>query len=261
MSPTTRHQARSAARGKLPSAIREPSTSNKTHASGAGTSPRWKEVELGTAEYLDNRLSATKQKTISKTKSKHGERGKRATKGAQAKATKALENRVSAMEAEVAWLEQRELLGIAGEPNHITPKPSMASPKAPKSKRGRKKKKPAEEMYMDDFLLSDEEGEAGEGLGKEGERGLRREDRWIPDIEHRGRPARKPKNVPYQIWMSYTLLDDYIYRQSLTDEEALTHPLMDDVYLFQNGGPQPVTPAGFQWNDRRRLVPVKENAA
>ncbi|KAI0841336.1 hypothetical protein F5Y06DRAFT_285457 [Hypoxylon sp. FL0890] len=235
MSPATRHQPRRAVRDKPPSAIQSPVTPGKTLASRAGI-----------------------QKTTSKNKTTQEKRGRRATKGAQAKAIKALENRVSAMGTEVALSEQRELLGIAGDPNHISPVLSKATPKVSKSKRGRKKK-PAEEMYMDDFLLSDE-GETGEFPGKEAGGRVRRDDRWIPDMEHRGRLARKPKNVPYQIWMSYNLLDDYIYRQSLTDEEALKHPLLDDVYTFQTGGPKPATPAGFQWNDRRRLVPIKENA-
>ncbi|KAI1410306.1 hypothetical protein F5Y13DRAFT_202444 [Hypoxylon sp. FL1857] len=230
MSSVTRHQPRRAVRDKRLPVTQPPQTPQKTQASGSGI-----------------------RKLTPKNETKHGKRGRR---GAQAKATKALENRVSAMETEVAWLEQRELLGIAGEPSHISPNLSIASPNAPKTKRGRKPKKPAEEMYMDDFLLSDEESEAG---GKEGDL-LHRGDRWIPDMEHRGRPTRKPKNVPYQLWMSYTLMDDYIYRQSLTKEEALKHPLMDDVYAFQSGGPQPVTPTGFQWNDRRALVPIQENS-
>ncbi|KAI1087565.1 hypothetical protein F5B19DRAFT_63337 [Rostrohypoxylon terebratum] len=199
---------------------------------------------------------------------------------ARAKATKALERRVSAMETEAALLEQRELLGIVSEPEIVSPKTQyIATPKPAKPKRVRKRRQSVD-MYMDYFLLSDEEGGEGEGGEGEGEGGegegeggegegeggknkgikgtdqLRRGDRWIPEMEHRRRPARKPESVPYQIWMAYSLMDDYIYRHSITDSEALTHPLMDDVYSFQNGGPQPVTPAGFQWNESRNLVPA-----
>ncbi|KAI0128117.1 hypothetical protein F4776DRAFT_629313 [Hypoxylon sp. NC0597] len=181
---------------------------------------------------------------------------KRAGRGARAKATKALEEKVSAMEPEAACREQNELLGITSEPNGASSTIIQASPKVAKSKRGRKRKR-AEEMYMDDILLSDE-GETGKGSGEGGDR-LRRADRWIPDIEHRVRIASKPKNVPCQMWMSYTLLDDYIYRQSLTEEQVLTHPLMDEIYTFQNGGPKPTTPPGFQWGDRKRLVHIRQN--
>ncbi|KAI1396238.1 hypothetical protein F4819DRAFT_504657 [Hypoxylon fuscum] len=185
-------------------------------------------------------------------------RGGKCTKGAQAKAIKELENRVSAMEPEISMLEQRALFGLEVDPHPVPPTPT---PKLAKGKRGRpkkkkkKKKSEEEDMYMDDFILSDEENAANKGEGEAGDR-LNRGDRWIPDIEHRSRPAWKPKGVPYQMWMSYCLLDDYIYRYSLTDGEVMAYPLMDEVYSFQNGGPQPVTPAGFQWNDKKKLVPT-----
>lgn len=222
-------------------------------------------------------------------------RGGKCTKGAQAKAIKELENRVSAMEPEISMLEQRALFGLEVDPqsrlfvhepgpqyenpylqgqqtpfelnaqpahvSSISPVPPTPTPKLAKGKRGRpkkkkkKKKSEEEDMYMDDFILSDEENAANKGEGEAGDR-LNRGDRWIPDIEHRSRPAWKPKGVPYQMWMSYCLLDDYIYRYSLTDGEVMAYPLMDEVYSFQNGGPQPVTPAGFQWNDKKKLVPT-----
>ncbi|KAI1208352.1 uncharacterized protein F4807DRAFT_430967 [Annulohypoxylon truncatum] len=194
---------------------------------------------------------------------KHGKKGGKFVPGARARATKALERRVSAMESEVALLEQRELLGIAEESEVISPGiQSAPTPKPTKpNKRGRKRRQSVD-MYMDYFLLSDEEGEGEKKKqgGKETEQ-LRRGDRWIPDMEHRGRLSRKPNAVPYQIWMAYSLMDDYIYRHSITDAEVLTHPLMDDVYSFQNGGPQPVTPAGFQWDERRNLVPIQLKGA
>ncbi|KAI0848048.1 hypothetical protein F5Y00DRAFT_270477 [Daldinia vernicosa] len=171
---------------------------------------------------------------------------------ARALATKALEKKVSSMDQESAWLEQSGLLGA------LPPKSpgiqSLPSPKLLKAKRGRgRKKKSEEDMYMDDFLLSDEE------TGHPG--GLRRAERWIPEMEHRRRPGQKPRNIPSQLWMSYCLMDDYIYRQSLTDEEVLAHPLMDDVLEYQQGGSSAkvVPPPGFQWNEKRRLVPILEN--
>ncbi|KAI0888587.1 uncharacterized protein GGS22DRAFT_60845 [Annulohypoxylon maeteangense] len=196
------------------------------------------------------KLSAGKQGV------KQGKKGGRFPPGARARATKALERRVTAMESEVALLEQRELLGIAGESEDVAPdNRNVAPPKSTKRKRAHKRKQSVD-MYMDYFLKSDEDGEEDTKGGK-GTEQLRRGDRWIPDIEHRGRPSRKPEAVPYQIWMAYSLMDDYIYRHSITREEVLTHPLMDDVYSFQNGGPQPVTPAGFRWDEWKNLVPVQ----
>ncbi|KAI1759780.1 hypothetical protein GGR53DRAFT_512554 [Hypoxylon sp. FL1150] len=113
-------------------------------------------------------------------------------------------------------------------------------------------------MYMDEFLLSDEEEPAPgtPGQGQAPGKGLRRGDRWIPEIEHRRRATRKPAGVPHGLWMSYRFLDDYMYRMALTEEEVLAHPLLDDMYCFQSGGPQPVTPPGFRW-DEKELVPFK----
>ncbi|KAL7627262.1 hypothetical protein AAE478_001451 [Parahypoxylon ruwenzoriense] len=196
------------------------------------------------------------------TKSGIKSRGKKGwKKGAQSRVTRELEKRISAMETGVAWLEQRELLGLGVEPAQVSPTSldlaTADSAKAKHTRKNKKMKKKVEEndRYMDDFLLSDEEGEEMQGKGEEGDR-LQRADRWIPDMEHRSRPSRKPKNVPYQLWMSYSLLDDYIYRYSLSDEEAQSLPLVDDIYAFQNGGSKPVTPAGFRWDDKKRLVPI-----
>ncbi|KAF3062197.1 hypothetical protein GL218_03617 [Daldinia childiae] len=174
---------------------------------------------------------------------------------ARALATKALEKKISSRDPESAWLEQSGLLGVPKSlPQESHDIKSLTSPKLPKAKRGRgKKKKSEEDMYMDDLLLSDEEfGHAG---------GLQRAERWIPDMQHRRRLNQKPKNVPSQLWMSYCLMDDYMYRQSLADEEVLALPLMDDVLEFQHGGSsdKAVPPPGFQWNEKRRLVPILEN--
>ncbi|KAI1470554.1 uncharacterized protein F4812DRAFT_418098 [Daldinia caldariorum] len=178
---------------------------------------------------------------------------------AKAKAMRTLEKKVSAMDPEAAFLEQSGLFGAAKNPPPRSP--SIRSPKSPKlskPKRGRnKRKKTEEDMYMDDFLLSDEEDKHPGYLG-----GLRRAERWIPDIDHRPRVHQKPRNVPSQLWMSYCLMDDYIYRQSLTEEEVLAHPLMDEVLEFQQGGngSEPIPPVGYTWNEERKLVPVLEHS-
>ncbi|KAI2602145.1 hypothetical protein GGR54DRAFT_535129 [Hypoxylon sp. NC1633] len=190
-------------------------------------------------------------------------RGGKYPKGGRARLARELENRVSLLDSKVARIEQHELLGAPIDLVSTSPaRTDLPNAKSAKKKRGRGKKKPESEMYMDDILLSDKEEDEGD-KAKEvvGDGRLRREDRWIPDMEHRGkRPEQKPKLVPYQVWMSYCLLDDYIYRNSLTADQIRKHPLMDEVYSFQNGGQQPVTPAGFQWDGRQRLVPIQENA-
>ncbi|OTB00531.1 hypothetical protein M426DRAFT_26446 [Hypoxylon sp. CI-4A] len=209
---------------------------------------------------------------------------KRAVRGGQAKVRKALEARVAAMDAHAALEEQRGLLNaedidieidaaalsngapIDLSPLQDSPPPTPAAPAAPKptkGKRGRKKKPAKEKKYMDDFLLSDDdEEEGGENEREQGGGGdrLRRGDRWIPEMENRKRPAKKPRGVSHQVWMSYCFLDDFIYRSSLTEEEVLTYPLLDQMYAFQQGDTEePVTPAGFQWDETKRLVPIQEN--
>ncbi|KAI1373968.1 hypothetical protein F4677DRAFT_427792 [Hypoxylon crocopeplum] len=232
MTPPTRSQPRRAVRDKPFSVIKPSRVGIPKQASKAGVRKATKKAE----------------------ESQQTKKGGKQPKGGQAKLTRELESRISAMEPEVALLEQRELLGVAVEPAQGTPtNPKTPTPKSVlKAKRTRQRKRLAkEDKYMDNFLLSDEDVE-GEGEGEQ----LWRQDRWIPDIEHRWRVTQKPKNVPHQIWMSYTLLDDYIYRQSLTDDEARSFPLIDDVFIFQNGGPQPAAPAGFQWDKNDRLVPL-----
>ncbi|KAI2464991.1 hypothetical protein F4781DRAFT_410810 [Annulohypoxylon bovei var. microspora] len=236
MSPPSRQQPRRAVRDKSTSPTELLHGSDKMHKPREGV-----------------------KKAAAKQGAKQRKKGGRFPPRARARATRALERRVSAMESEVALLEQRELLGITEEPENVSDIRNVAVAKSAKAKRSRKRKQSVD-MYMDYFLVSDEEGEGRKKQGGKESEQLRREDRWIPDMEHRGRPFRKPGAVPYQIWMSYSLLDDYIYRHSITDAEILTHPLMDDVYSFQNGGPQPVTPAGFQWDERRNLVPIQPKA-
>ncbi|KAI0161907.1 hypothetical protein GGR52DRAFT_561509 [Hypoxylon sp. FL1284] len=176
-------------------------------------------------------------------------RSGRSAKKAKDRARMELERRVVAMRPEVALAEQRQLLGLSlptndtSTPNVPSASPIAATPTFSKGKRARQKKKAAERTYVDDILLAD---------GEQADMG----DRWIPDMEHRRRVTHRPRGVPYQLWMSYCFLDDYMYRSSLTDEEIRSHPLLDDVYSFQTGGPQPVTPPGFQWDGRKQLVPI-----
>lgn len=129
------------------------------------------------------------------------------------------------------------------------PKRKGAIKKAPARKRGGKKK--IEEKFMDDFLLDDELPEEEEGKAEH----LNRSERYIPDIELRKRPVTKPANVPYQLWMAYCMMEEFIYRQSLTEEEVLASPLIDDVLLFRQGGPKPCSPPGFKWDEDGNLVP------
>ena len=106
---------------------------------------------------------------------------------------------------------------------------------APKRKRGGRKKK---EKFMDDDLLT-----AAEKADK-----MRRSDRWIPDIGLRRRVATKPESVPHELWMSYCMMDEYIYRQSLTDDEVTLLPFIDEVFIYKQDGPKPKTPPGFCWD-------------
>ena len=112
----------------------------------------------------------------------------------------------------------------------------------PKRKRGRKKK----EKFMDDDLLT-----VAEKADK-----LRRSDRWIPDIGLRKRVAMKPESVPYELWMSYCMMDEYIYRQSLSDEDVALLPFIDEVFRYKQDGPKPKTPPGFCWDAERDLAPA-----
>lgn len=79
--------------------------------------------------------------------------------------------------------------------------------------------------------------------------------RHIPQIGLRRRVGRKPAAVPFSIWMAYKQLDDFVYRHSLTEEEALALPTDDDAFDFQGGGgEEPSLPLGFAWDEEKRLV-------
>ncbi|KAI1638684.1 hypothetical protein F4809DRAFT_599282 [Biscogniauxia mediterranea] len=188
----------------------------------------------------NHKAKAIAKKAVSKSRSSRSK--------AKGKLKATLLKRVDAMDPSDAWLEQSNLLGIG----LASPKPSpKTDPNSPRAKRGRPSRRAtvpkAEKKFMDDIFGSDDEAGAADQL--------QRGDRWIPDMEHRGRPARRPPHVPHQLWMSYCLLDDYIYRESLTPGEVLSFPLMDDVYTYQHGGPKPITPPGFRWDRHRQLMP------
>ncbi|KAI6085745.1 hypothetical protein F4821DRAFT_279083 [Hypoxylon rubiginosum] len=225
----------------------------------------------------DRRAAAKKAPSLSHSLKHSSDAGvpkkARHAKGGKKKAIRDLEKRVAAMEPQVALSEQSELLKIPTAtlvvdvlPDAPPPTPAPATPKSAKNKRGRPKKKRDEDMYMDEFLLSDEEepapqvaagGQTAAAAAAAAAKNLRRGDRWIPELEHRRRITKKPANVPHGLWMSYRFFDDYMYRMSLTEEEVLSHPLMDEVFSFQNNGHRPpVAPEGFWW-EGKELVPVR----
>ncbi|ETS81863.1 hypothetical protein PFICI_06865 [Pestalotiopsis fici W106-1] len=75
-------------------------------------------------------------------------------------------------------------------------------------------------------------------------------------------PSERPTYVDATLWMVYRMLDGWIFRASLSAEEAITFPLMDDVMEFQceGGDAQPVAPKGWRWEDRE-LVPVAQTGS
>lgn len=70
---------------------------------------------------------------------------------------------------------------------------------------------------------------------------LKRAERWIPEIGFRRRVGRKPAGIPFSIWTAYKSLDDYVYRQSLSDEDVAALPMEDDIWDFYtcSGGDAP----------------------
>ncbi|KAG8170250.1 hypothetical protein KVR01_000995 [Diaporthe batatas] len=79
--------------------------------------------------------------------------------------------------------------------------------------------------------------------------------RYIPHIGMRRRVGRKPPNIPFGLWMAYKHMDDFVYRQSLSEKEAFSLPSDEDAFAFQShDGAKPSLPPGFFWDDNRRLV-------
>ncbi|KAI8629334.1 hypothetical protein F5Y19DRAFT_475322 [Xylariaceae sp. FL1651] len=163
----------------------------------------------------------------------------------QKKLQQALIKRVDARDPDEALAEQSQLLALSIESPPTSPTTENASQLAKGGKgRGRRGAK-ADKKYVDDIFGSDDELDD-----------LQRANRWIPGIEHRSRPAEKPPSVPLALWLSYSILDEYIYRRSLSPAEIMALPLLHDVHEYQDTGkePRPATPPGFRWDDDRNLV-------
>ncbi|KAI0537100.1 hypothetical protein GGR58DRAFT_502577 [Xylaria digitata] len=145
-----------------------------------------------------------------------------------------------------AWGEQALLLGLG---DTLPPEsPTITKPSTP---RGQDRRKAKGKKYMDDIL--DPQDRIGDQLG--------RENRWIPNFEHRKRVAVKPPGIPYSLWMSYKHLDDFIYRYSLSLAELETMPMLEDVHEYQDSDgrtPKPITPPGYRWDENLELIPIEE---
>ncbi|KAI0478438.1 hypothetical protein GGR56DRAFT_322125 [Xylariaceae sp. FL0804] len=238
MAPTSRHQPRRAVRDKIPDKLNEsgPAAGMGLEARGPGT------------------LAPQKGGIVKASRRVR----KRAPKRPPKKQLAALEKKVNALDPEHGWGEQSQLLGVATttDPSSLPVPPfSAAKPAGSGVKRNWKRRN--SHRYMDDIFgfSSDDNDNDEEEEDKEVER--RRRDCWVPEMELRGpRPAARPRRVPDQLWMAYCFLDDYVYRESLSPARVAELPLMDDVWAHQQGGPPPPAPAGFRWDDRRRLVPA-----
>ncbi|KAI1148275.1 hypothetical protein F4825DRAFT_470517 [Nemania diffusa] len=158
----------------------------------------------------------------------------------------ALIKRVDARNPQDAFTEQSQLLNLSYLLSPTSPK-CIGPPKSPGQDRRNRK---GDKKYMDENFGVDDSAEGA----------LQRSDRWIPNFEYRSRPTHKPRGVPHSLWMSYTHLDDYIYRQSLSPAEVEALPLLEDVYEYQNSNgrtPRPITPPGFTYDENLELVPVE----
>ncbi|KAF2967530.1 hypothetical protein GQX73_g6033 [Xylaria multiplex] len=177
----------------------------------------------------------------------HRSKGKsRSSAGRQRKKfQEALIKRIDARGPE-AWGEQALLLGL-GET--LPPEsPTITKPSTP---RGQDRRKAKGKKYVDDIL--DPQDHIGDLLG--------RENRWIPNFEHRKRPAVKPPGIPFSLWMSYKHLDDFIYRYSLSQAELEAMPMLEDVHEYQDSDgrtPKPITPPGYRWDENLELIPMED---
>ncbi|KAI1739477.1 hypothetical protein F4680DRAFT_466339 [Xylaria scruposa] len=180
---------------------------------------------------------------------KHESKTRASTLRRRKKLQNALIKKVDARDPQEALTEQTELLGMSA----VSPVPSPTEVRTPKSKGRTRRNAKGEKKYMDD-ILEEEEGIADE---------LQRGKRWIPDFEHRTRPAHRPAGIPYGLWMSYKYLDEFIYRYSLSPAEIEKLPLLDDVHEYQNSdgtAPKPIIPPGYQFDENLELVPVREDS-
>ncbi|KAI4597438.1 hypothetical protein KJ359_004545 [Pestalotiopsis sp. 9143b] len=68
----------------------------------------------------------------------------------------------------------------------------------------------------------------------------------------RPQPAERPSCMDGTLWMVYRMMDGWIFRASLSAEDAVTYPLLDDVmeYQCEGGDAQPIAPEGWKWEDR-----------
>ncbi|KAL1867881.1 hypothetical protein Daus18300_006156 [Diaporthe australafricana] len=106
-------------------------------------------------------------------------------------------------------------------------------------RRGRPKKACVDEGEIFDFDEHDKLGLSG---------------RHIPQIGLRRRVCKKPAKVAFSIWMAYSQLDDFIYRNSLAEDEVLALPTDDQVFDFHNGGEAPSLPPDLAWDDKKRPI-------
>ena len=92
----------------------------------------------------------------------------------------------------------------------------------------------------------------------------KRANRWIPDMEHRRRPASRPPGTHDSLWLSYQYLDEYMYLHSLSPAELEALPLREDVQRYKDtdGAPKPIhlrdsdgtsTGSLFQCNETRHF--------
>jgi hypothetical protein len=154
------------------------------------------------------------------------------------------------LEQEQARLLHQASVALAEEGLELPGIPEIAAEKLPERrppthnyKDGRRSKYTKRYMDETEFLEPDDDDE------------LRLSSRHVPHIGLRRRVGRKPANVPFSIWMAYKQIDDYVYRQSLTEREILALPFDDDAFAFQShDGTKPSLPPGFSWDDKRRLV-------
>ena len=202
------------------------------------------------SELLSNQ-SRVPQPKISKPTAKSGTPPKRAMYQLRSKLIKRLDGQdQDELEQQQARLLRRASIALAGEGFELPIILDAAAETLPdrtppahntrESRRGR----PAKRYIDADEFLGPEENDE---LGLSG--------RHIPQIGLRRRVGRKPAKVPFSIWMAYKQLDDFVYRQSLSEEEVVALPTDDDAFDFQGGGGEaPSLPGGFAWDANKRLL-------
>ncbi|KAI1822411.1 hypothetical protein F4861DRAFT_514623 [Xylaria intraflava] len=156
----------------------------------------------------------------------------------QKKLQNALVKKVDARDPKDSWAEQAGLLGLTVPPSPKTTRPPATRPKK-------------SERYVDYILRNEADDDPNDDL--------KRAERWIPDFEHRRRPLERPPGIPHAVWMAYKHLDELVYRFSLSREELVALPLLEDVHAYQDMDgrtERPITPPGFRWDDNLELEPL-----